>query len=112
LLRIADTSVHQITREVGPFSAPIRPFTVNGRATLCFVNLNELLGFEIGDLQTGKKLHRVEVAGYKQGPVKRHGCPSHGVALTPDETEIWVTDAFNQRLHVFDATVMPPKQVA
>jgi hypothetical protein len=112
LLRIADTSVHQITREVGPFSAPIRPFTVNGRATLCFVNLNELLGFEIGDLQTGKKLHRVEVAGYKQGPVKRHGCPSHGVALTPDETEVWVSDAFNQRLHVFDVTVMPPKQVA
>src|SRR5262249_22927177 len=28
-----------------------------------------------------------------------------------DEKEIWVVDAHNQRLHVFDATVMPPKQV-
>ena len=31
--------------------------------------------------------------------------------MTPDEKEIWVVDAFNQRIHLFDATVMPPKQV-
>jgi len=34
-----------------------------------------------------------------------HGCPSHGIGLTPDEKEIWVTDAHNRRLHLFDATV-------
>ena len=27
-----------------------------------------------------------------------------------DEKEVWVVDAFNQRLHVFDNTVKPPKQ--
>jgi sugar lactone lactonase YvrE len=32
--------------------------------------------------------------------------------MTPDEKELWVCDATNQRMHVFDATVMPPKQVA
>jgi len=112
LLRVSDTSTHRIVREVGPFSAPIRPFTVNGNSSLCFVNVNELLGFEVGDLKTGRMLHRVEVAGYSKGPVKRHGCPSHGVGLTPDEKEIWLTDAFNERLHIFDATVTPPKQVA
>jgi DNA-binding beta-propeller fold protein YncE len=32
--------------------------------------------------------------------------------LTPDEKEIWVCDAANSRLHVFDATVMPPRQTA
>jgi len=74
------------------------------------VNINDLLGFEIGDLQTGKKLHRVEVAGFKQGPVKRHGCPSHGIAMTPDGSEIWVTDGANSHLHIFDASEMPPKQ--
>ena len=66
----------------------------------------------MGDLTTGKRFHRVEVQGFQAGPVKRHGCPSHGIGLTPDETEIWVVDALNKRLHVFDATVMPPKQVA
>jgi hypothetical protein len=73
--------------------------------------VNGLLGFEVGDLHTGKMLHRVEVQGYKQGPVKRHGCPSHGIALTPDESELWLTDSANSRLHVFDATVMPPRQM-
>src|SRR5204862_3709831 len=47
-----------------------------------------------------------------KGPVKRHGCPSHGIGLTPDEKEVWVCDAFNQSVHIFDNTVMPPKQVA
>ena len=110
LLTVADPGSHRAIRTVGPFSASIRPFTVNGRQTLCFVNVNELLGFEVGDLVSGRKLHRVEVQGFRKGPTKRHGCPSHGIGLTPDEKELWLTDSFNTRLHIFDATVMPPRQ--
>ena len=111
LLFLADAATHTIAGQVGPFGDVIRPFTINGAETLCFVNVNGLLGFEVGDLTTGRMLHRVEVAGYEKGPVKRHGCPSHGVALTPDERELWLTDAANSSLHVFDAQVMPPKQM-
>lgn len=110
MLSVADTESHKIVKQIGPFSERIRPFTVNHDQTLCFVNVNDLLGFEIGDLRTGEMLHRVEVTGYKKGPVARHGCPSHGIALTPDESQIWVTDGHNECLHVFDATVMPPIQ--
>lgn len=109
LLSVADTSSHTVAKTVGPFSDSIRPFTVNGSQTLAFVCVNECLGFEVGDITTGKKLHRVEVPGFKKGPVKRHGCSSHGIGLTPDEKEVWVCDAFNRRLHIFDATVMPPE---
>jgi DNA-binding beta-propeller fold protein YncE len=112
LLSVADTRSQKVVQTVGPFANSIRPFTINGKHTLCFVNVNELLGFEVGDLQTGKMLYRVEVQGFQKGPVKRHGCPSHGIGLTPDEKELWVTDGANNRLHIFDATVMPPKQVA
>jgi len=112
LLHVADAATHTLVRSVGPFGSGIRPFTVNGRQTLAFVNVNGLLGFEVGDITTGKMLHRVEVAGFKPGVPKRHGCPSHGIGLTPDEKEVWVCDAANQRMHLFDATVMPPKQVA
>jgi DNA-binding beta-propeller fold protein YncE len=111
MLNIAEVAKHVVARRIGPFGNVIRPFTINARETLCFVNVNELLGFEVGDLKTGRMLHRVEVAGYKQGPVKRHGCPSHGVALTPDESELWLADAANSRVHIFDATVMPPRQL-
>lgn len=110
LLPVADTKLHKIVAHVGPFGGGIRPFTVNAAQTLAYVNVNGLLGFEIGDLKSGKLLHRIEVTGYKQGMVKRHGCPSHGVGLTPDEREVWVCDAANQRLHVFDNTASPPKQ--
>jgi DNA-binding beta-propeller fold protein YncE len=109
-LTVVDCKTQEMIAKVGPFSASIRPFTVNAAQTLCFVNVNELLGFEIGDLKTGKKLYRVEVAGFAKGKTKRHGCPSHGVGLTPDEKEIWVCDAANSRVHVFDATSLPPKQ--
>ncbi len=98
-------------RQIGPFNSAIRPFTINASETRCFVNVNGLLGFEVGDIATGKKLYHVEVAGYKQGPVKRHGCPSHGIGLTPDESEIWLCDSFNQSIHIFDNMVSPPKQM-
>ena len=111
ILRVVDTKTREVIKEVGPFASAIRPFTVNGKGTLCFVNINGLLGFEVGDLATGRKLHRVEVKGFSMGTVKRHGCPSHGIGLTPDEKELWVTDGHNQRMHYFDATVMPPKQL-
>lgn len=110
-LGVADASNHTVIKQVGPFSAPVRPFTINGDQSLCFVNVNGLLGFEVGDIRSGRMLHRIEVEGFSQGPVKRHGCPSHGIGLTPDETEVWLCDAFNQRLHIFNNTVMPPKQI-
>jgi DNA-binding beta-propeller fold protein YncE len=104
LLSVVDPRTHAVASTVGPFSNVIRPFTVNGSNTFAFVNVNGLLGFEVGDLRTGQKLHHVDVEGYQQGPVKRHGCPSHGIALTPDEKELWLADCANSAIHVFDST--------
>jgi DNA-binding beta-propeller fold protein YncE len=112
VLTVMDTQTHAVSGTVGPFSNVIRPFTINGSQTLCFVNVNGLLGFEVGDLRIGKMLYRVEIPGSKPGAEKRHGCPSHGIGLTPDETELWLTDAANSQLHIFDVTVMPPKRIA
>ena len=112
LLTVADLTTHTAARTVGPFGNFIRPFTINGAQTRVFVNLNGLLGYEIGDLTTGKMLRRVEVVGFESGGVKRHGCPSHGIALTLDEKEVWVCDAHNRRLHIFSNDDGPPKQLA
>jgi hypothetical protein len=117
ILRVADAKAHELVREIGPFSNFVRPFTVNGHQTLCYVNVNDLLGFEIGDLKTGKMLHRIEVKGFEKGTPKRHGCPSHGIGLTPDEKELWVTsghwDKFRENLRKGDAAAvleMTPEQ--
>jgi DNA-binding beta-propeller fold protein YncE len=111
VLSVADARTRKLVSGIGPFSNSIRPFTINGSQSLCFVNVNELLGFEVGDCKTGKMLHRVEVAGYAKAPTKRHGCPSHGIALRPDEKELWLADAANSSVHIFDATSTPPKQM-
>lgn len=108
LLHVADTKTHTVTQKIGPFSAGIRPFTINSDESLVFVTVNDLLGFEVGDLKTGKKLASVQVQGWDKGPVRRHGNPSHGIGLTPDEKEIWVCDGHNMRLHLFSG--MAPYQ--
>jgi DNA-binding beta-propeller fold protein YncE len=111
-MAVIDTRTQGEITRLGPFGNAIRPFTVDGRGRRVLVCVDELLGFEVGDVATGKVLHRVEVAGFQKGPVKRHGCPSHGVGFTPDEREIWLTDSANERVHVFDNTVSPPRQIA
>jgi YVTN family beta-propeller protein len=112
LLTVVDTATNDVVGTVGPFHAEIRPFTINSEKTRCFVTVNGLLGFEIGDLMTGKFLERVEAKGDKPGKPMRHGCPSHGVGLTPDEREVWVCDSVGRSLHVFDIIANPPREMA
>ena len=102
-LWVADTKKHEVVNKVGPFGNFVRPFTINGKETLAYITVDSLLGFEVGDISTGKKLAHIEVEGWNRGPVRRHGNPSHGIALTPDEKEIWLADGHNMRVHVFSA---------
>jgi DNA-binding beta-propeller fold protein YncE len=107
-LYLADAKTHTLTGKVGPFANNVRPFTINSKETLTYVTVDSLLGFEVGDLKSGKKLASVVVEGWNMGPVRRHGNPSHGIGLTPDEKELWVCDGHNMRMHVFSA--QPPYQ--
>jgi DNA-binding beta-propeller fold protein YncE len=108
LLSIIDAARHEIVRTVGPFSASLCPFTLNAKGTLAFANVDGLVGFEVGDLQTGLILDRVAAEGYDKDAAAQYECPSHGIALTPDERELWVADGVRNRLQVFDASVYPP----
>ena len=118
VMSIADTSTHQTVRTI-PFNDNIRVFVLNHDASLIYTNQNNFLGFQIADVKTGKVLHTVEVQGYPwrerwnatPRPRIPHGCPSHGIALTNDEKEVWLADGMNDYIHIFDNTVMPPKQI-
>ena len=107
-LFMANTTTNTIEYKVGPFKNYVRPFTINSSETMAYVTVDSLLGFEVGDLKTKKKLATVTVEGWNMGPVRRHGNPSHGIALTPDEKELWVCDGYNMRMHVF--STLPPYQ--
>jgi DNA-binding beta-propeller fold protein YncE len=107
-MSVVDASTRTIVKEIGPFGNMVRPFTFNGRQTLIFANINDFLGFEVADLKTGQILHHVEVPGVTAGRSPTHGIPSHGIAMTQDESEIWIADNANNYVRIFDATVMPP----
>jgi DNA-binding beta-propeller fold protein YncE len=94
------------------FSDHVRPFVINHDATRVYANLNNLLGFEIADVKTGEVIKRIEAPAEmwkaKWGDLSQrfygHGCPSHGIAMTPDESEIWVVDNINYGVLVYDNT--------
>ena len=118
VMGIAETVNHKLVKTI-TFSDNIRPFVLNHDSSLIYANINNLLGFEIADVASGKIIHHVEVQGFgwpknwQVSPRPRipHGCPSHGIALTPDEKEVWIVDALNQYIHIFDNTQMPPRQI-
>ena len=108
-MSVVDAATRAIIKEVGPFGDVVRPFTFNGRETLLFANINQLLGFEVADLKTGAVLHHAEVPNVTPGRSPTHGIPSHGIALTQDESEIWIADNANNFVRIFDVTSMPPR---
>jgi hypothetical protein len=83
--------------------------------TLAFTTATNFLGFQVSDLTTGRVLYTVPVSGYQIPANFPLSTPSHGISLSPDEKEIWVMDAANSFLHVFDVSGLPgnaPRQIA
>jgi DNA-binding beta-propeller fold protein YncE len=119
VMAIADTTTHQLLKTIA-FPDNVRVFVVNHDASLIYANLNNLLGFVIADVKTGQIVQRVEVQGFgwpgnwnvTPRPRVPHACPGHGIALTNDESELWVDDSLNNCIHIYDNTQMPPKEVA
>ena len=95
-----DDSVVRQIKNIG--EKGVFPYTVKSKNDIAFVCLGNHIGFEVVDLQTGKRLHRV-LAG--EEPILHR---THGAGLTPDETELWISDQIGQKLFIFDATRMPP----
>lgn len=109
-LHVVDAKTNKLITKIGPCFAVVRPFTINSKATLAFVNVNKLIGFEVGDVKTGKILF----TSYAPEPYKlpaeiSNSVFSHGIALTPNEKQVWVVDQKNIGLHVFDVSGLPAK---
>ncbi|HUX86292.1 MAG TPA: hypothetical protein VMW65_04765 [Chloroflexota bacterium] len=115
-LKQVSTSTNQVTQTIGPYVNGVRPFTVNGSDTLAFTTSTDFLGFEVSSIQTGQVLYTVPIKGFTCcPPTWTANAPSHGISLSPDEREIYVIDAPNSYVHVFDVTGLPnaaPVQVA
>lgn len=110
-MTVADLATMKAIKTI-TFDDHIRVFVLNHDASRVYANLNNLLGFEIADVSSGKIIKRIEVPG-EMWKAKwanpnlhffGHGAPMHGIALTPDESEIWIPDAINNQVLVYDNT--------
>jgi len=104
---VVDPITNQVVKQIGPFkNGGVRPFTVNGSETLVFVTDNDFIGFEVGDIATGKVLYTVPAEGFTCNCAS-YDSPSHGISLSPDEKEVYIPDRFNQYVHVFNVSHLP-----
>lgn len=114
-LTVVDTATNQVVQKIGPLKGNgVRPFTITGKETLAYMSTTGFLGFQVGDIRTGKILYTVPIQGFSwdgNGATD----PSHGISLSPDEKELYVIDWANNYVHVFDVShvpASPPRQVA
>lgn len=112
ILSVGDVATMKTIKTIR-FTDNVRPFVINHDGSRLYANLNNLLGYEVADTATGKIIKRVEAPAYMWKPKwfspnyprgEGHGCPSHGIALTPDEREVWVVDNINKQMLIFDNT--------
>jgi len=106
-VHVADTRTGEVVAKIGPFAAHIRPITINSDASLIFANVNNLIGFQVGDVATGDVLYTARAPVKKDAKPGRKADVSHGISLTADETEVWVVDQVNSGVHVFDVSGLP-----
>jgi len=103
MLTIFDTRDERMIRQIKDVGERgIFPYTMDGRNHIGYICLGDHVGFDIVDLDKGKVLQRI-FAGEEH--IKHR---THGVALTPDERELWISDQVGKKLFIYDATRMPP----
>ncbi len=72
-----------------------------------YVTRPGLLGFRVLDLANAATLYIPGFKGFTWNRRFGPDPPSHGLSLAPDRPELWVLDAPNSAVHVFDVSELP-----
>ena len=104
---VVDTATNTVIKRVGPFRDVVRPFTINGKASLIFATVNNFVGFQVASVATGKILYTVAPTGYLQPNPPPGGAVSHGIAITPDEKYLFIVDGLKIGVHAWDISKTP-----
>ncbi len=111
VLYLADPRTHRVVKKIGPFSWPVRPFSVDREERFAYVNLTYLNGFGIANVETGEinEVHHLPPRERtkhwdkaKAGLPHGDGPYSHGIAVRPGADEVWYLDDQWGYLYVFD----------
>lgn len=92
---------HRVLGEI-PFADVCRPAAISGDGRRLFQNVDNLLGFQVADTAARRVIATVrdEVSADQAGVASR----SHGLAVRPDQREVWSCDVEHFLIHVHEAT--------
>jgi YVTN family beta-propeller protein len=102
LVRLIDLKNLKYAAEI-PVGGVPRPLAVTRDEKTLYCALSDLHGFVIADIARRKVIDKVQLPALPAGvkfPVPN--TPTHGLELTPDEKELWVTSCGTDTVHVYD----------
>jgi DNA-binding beta-propeller fold protein YncE len=101
---VADTASNHVLKALGGYccSGVLAPFAINGTGTRVVNNVNGYAGFQLADVALG---------GVGESIPFGSGQGGHGIAWTPDESQVWVNDGGMPDVHVFDMHSSPPQEL-
>jgi YVTN family beta-propeller protein len=89
-----------------PVGGVPRPFWITRDGKTMYVALTKLHGFVVVDIPTGKVVRKVEMPAKHPEPhpmkLESVGTYTHGLGLSPDEKELWVTSLLDNVMYVYD----------
>lgn len=89
-----------------PVGGVPRPYVVSRDGQTMYVALSYLHGFAIVSVPERKVIRKVQMPAEHEYPKERPYEPSntltHGLALSPDEYELWVTSLLDNCLYIYD----------
>lgn len=109
---MGDRAIHMIDLEKMDYAATIpaggvpRPYVIARDGRTMYVALSDLHGFAIVDILEKKVVRRVEMPAANPKPHEHPYEPintlTHGLALSPDGQELWVTSLLDDAMYVYD----------
>jgi DNA-binding beta-propeller fold protein YncE len=101
---IGDTASNEVAQVVVGYccTGVLGPFAINSTGTTVVNQVNQYAGFQVADVSSGRVIERVPFTS---------GYGGHGIAWTPDESQVWVNDGGLPNVHVFDMQATPRKEL-
>lgn len=98
-ISVVDTRTQAVTRTIPLYGFP-RVIAITPDGETLFVNLRWLHGTLVVDAASGKVTSRIDLP--KTQGFSADGKYAHGLAVTPDGKELWVTSQLNDMVYVYD----------
>jgi YVTN family beta-propeller protein len=100
-ITVIDAGTRKIVSEISPGNW-VRPIAIKRDESLAYTALSNLHGFVVVDLNARKVTRTVELPPLPPGTPKPFlDTYTHGLALSPDESELYVTSMPGNAIHVF-----------